>query len=131
VSAYEFPVTLKEPSLPVTARLSKQFYERLGEDVATELVDWLNAMDAASQRQLREINELNFDRLRSEFRGELRTEIGSVRADIAILRTEIEAKLDSKTSNLRADLIKWMFTFYTATVVSLGGLIVALEKLFK
>jgi hypothetical protein len=27
--------------MPVTARLSKLFYERLGEEVANELVDWL------------------------------------------------------------------------------------------
>jgi len=26
--------------MPVTARLSKLFYERLGEEVANELVDW-------------------------------------------------------------------------------------------
>jgi len=27
--------------MPVTARLSKLFYDRLGEQVANELVDWL------------------------------------------------------------------------------------------
>ena len=32
--------------MPVTARLSQKFYERLGEDIATELVDWFNAVDA-------------------------------------------------------------------------------------
>jgi hypothetical protein len=30
--------------MPVTARLSKAFYDRFGEQVANELVDWL-AMD--------------------------------------------------------------------------------------
>jgi hypothetical protein len=27
--------------MPVTARLSKLFYDRLGEEIANELVDWL------------------------------------------------------------------------------------------
>ena len=27
--------------MPVTARLSKLFYDRLGEEVTTELVEWL------------------------------------------------------------------------------------------
>ena len=28
--------------MPVTARLSKQFYERLGDEATNELVNWLN-----------------------------------------------------------------------------------------
>ncbi len=33
--------------VPVTAKLSKRFYDVLGEDVANELVDWFNAVDLA------------------------------------------------------------------------------------
>lgn len=88
----------------------------MGEDVTNELVDWFNAVDATYQAQLRELNDLNFERFRSELRAELRAESASIRAEIAILRTEFEAKLDSKTANLRADLIKWMFAFWIATV---------------
>lgn len=98
--------------MPVTARLSQKFYEQLGEDIANELVDWFNAVDATYQTQLRELNELNYQR----FRADLRAEIASVRSDIA---------------GARADLIKWMFTFGTAMVVSLGGLMVALLTAFK
>jgi hypothetical protein len=36
--------------VPVTAKLSKHFYDVLGEDVANELVDWFNAVDLASKR---------------------------------------------------------------------------------
>ncbi len=35
--------------MPVTARLSKKFYDTLGEDLATELVDWFNQVDAAGR----------------------------------------------------------------------------------
>jgi hypothetical protein len=32
--------------MPVTARLSKAFYDQLGEGVANELVEWFNMVDA-------------------------------------------------------------------------------------
>ena len=31
------------PPIPVTAKLSRKFYERLGDEIATELVDWFHA----------------------------------------------------------------------------------------
>ena len=49
--------------MPVTAKLSLAFYEKLGEGVANELVDWFNAVDATYRGDLRELNELNFARL--------------------------------------------------------------------
>ena len=48
--------------MPVTAKLSKQFYARLGEEIANELVEWFNAVDATYRADLRELNELNFAR---------------------------------------------------------------------
>jgi hypothetical protein len=48
--------------MPVTAKLSKQFYDRLGEAVTNELVDWFNQVDAAYKSDLREMNEMNFVR---------------------------------------------------------------------
>ena len=48
--------------MPVTAKLSKQFYDRFGESVTNELVDWFNQVDAAYKSDLRDINELNFAR---------------------------------------------------------------------
>ena len=48
--------------MPVTAKLSKQFYDRLGEAVTNELVDWFNQVDAAYKFDLREMNEMNFAR---------------------------------------------------------------------
>ena len=48
--------------MPVTAKLSKLFYERLGEQIADELVGWFNAVDATYRSDLRELNELNVAR---------------------------------------------------------------------
>jgi uncharacterized protein (DUF3084 family) len=48
--------------MPVTARLSRGFYDRFGDDIANELVEWFNSVDATYRADLREINELNFAR---------------------------------------------------------------------
>jgi hypothetical protein len=32
--------------VPVTAKLSRRFYEKFGDDIANELVDWFNMVDA-------------------------------------------------------------------------------------
>jgi len=48
--------------VPVTAKLSKAFYDRLGEEIANELVEWFNQVDATYRSDLREVNELNFAR---------------------------------------------------------------------
>ena len=49
---------------------------------------------------------------------------------------QLDAKLEQRVADLRreiagqkSDLIKWMFAFWTGTVVPLGGLIVALHLL--
>jgi len=52
--------------MPVTAKLSRKFYEKLGDDVANELVEWFNLVDATYRSDLRELNELNFARFDAE-----------------------------------------------------------------
>jgi len=48
--------------MPVTAKLSRKFYEKFGDDITNELVDWFNRVDATYRTELRELNELNFGR---------------------------------------------------------------------
>ena len=45
--------------MPVTARLSRKFYDTFGEDVTNELVDWFNKVDATYRSELRDITEAN------------------------------------------------------------------------
>jgi CRP-like cAMP-binding protein len=48
--------------MPVTAKLSRKFYERLGDDIANELVNWFNSVDLSYRADLERLNELNFQR---------------------------------------------------------------------
>jgi hypothetical protein len=52
--------------MPVFARLSRRFYEVVGEDVTQQLVDWLNQVEEelTSRARLRTQHELNL--LRSD-----------------------------------------------------------------
>jgi hypothetical protein len=118
----------------VTARLSKRFYEVLGEDVANELVDWFNAVDLAYRTDLRELNELNFARFDvklaqrlAELRAELRQELAELRAE---LRTEIAGlRLEVRTDlqQVRTELLRWMFGFWVTTLIGIAGLLIALR----
>jgi hypothetical protein len=88
--------------MPVTVRLSKLFYDRLGEAVTNELVDWFNQVDAAYKFDLREMNELNFGR----FDAKLDQRVADIRGDLAKVEARFDAKLDQRVSEIRGDLVK-------------------------
>jgi len=77
--------------MPVTAKLSRKFYERFGDELTNELVDWFNQVDATYRGDLRELNELNFARFDAKLEqrtAELRAEmqVGFARLDTRIER---------------------------------------------
>ena len=122
--------------MPVTAKLSLKFYEKLGEEVANELVDWFNTLDATYRSDLRELNDLNFARfdakleqrlaeLRGEFRATLAVEGEAVRREIrdqAVQMAGLEKRLVREIERTRSSVIKWSFGFYAGTALSVLGL---------
>ena len=99
--------------MPVTARLSQKFYEKLGQDVANELVDWFNAVDATYRADLRELNELNFARFDAKLEQRFAESDANWERRIADLRVEIQT--------VRADLVKWMFAFWAPAALGVIG----------
>ncbi len=106
--------------MPVTAKLSKRFYDALGEDVVNEMVEWFNTVDAtyrADLMQLIEAQAQRFDaRLELRLSGvktELRGEISSLHAEISAMRGEMVTRSD--LAGLRAELLKWVFLFWLGT----------------
>ena len=113
-----------EPNLPVTARLSKRFYEVLGEDVATELVNWFNDVDATYRADLREMNELNFAR----FDAKLGERLAQLDAKWETRWAGLDAKwegrwggLDAKLARLESRLTWRMFAFWAPTALAVLG----------
>ncbi len=125
--------------MPVTAKLSRNFYEQLGDEIANELVEWFNAVDSDYKSDLKEINELNWNRFRAELQSgldrhslEIRGELDQHSARFDGRLVLIDARLtgiELKFADLRAELIKWMFLFWVGTLVPLGGLMIALSRL--
>ena len=118
--------------MPITAKLSRRFYEALGDDVANELVDWFNAVDLTYHTELRELNDLNWGRFKAELEAGLATLRAEFKTDIATFRGEVQQEMaqqrmatEALGSQLRiemrtqkADLIKWMFLFWLGTVAA-------------
>ena len=111
--------------MPVTAKLSRKFYERFGDELANELVDWFNQVDATYRTDLRELNELNFAR----FDAKLEQRLAQVEAKMEQRFAQADANWERRIAQLRVDLIKWMFIFWTGTTVTLFGAMIALLKL--
>ena len=77
--------------MPVTAKLSRKFYETFGDELANEVVEWFNSVDTTYRAELRDLNELN------------------------------AARLDAKLADLKSELLKWMFLFWAPTALATIG----------
>jgi len=113
--------------VPVTAKLSQKLYDKLGEDVANELVDWFNAVDATYRADLRELNELNFAR----FDAKLEQRFAEQEADWDRRFAELDVKWEQRIAELRLELVtgladvksglKWMYAFWAPTALAVIG----------
>jgi hypothetical protein len=142
--------------MPVTAKLSLRFYEKLGEDVANELVEWFNSVDATYRSDLRELNELNFarfdakleqrigaldlrigaletrlDRL-AEFGADLRMEMerrfALVDARFEALEARLVQRLESRIGSVKHDMLRWMLASWSSMMLVLLGTLFAVLK---
>jgi hypothetical protein len=112
-----------EALAPVTARLSKHFYDVLGEDIANELVEWFNAVDLTYRTDLRELNELNFAR----FDAKVEQRLAQLRGELLVeLRTGLQ-QVRAELQEVRGELLRWMFGFWVTTFLGIAGLAIALR----
>jgi len=118
--------------MPVTAKLSRKFYERLGDDIANELVDWFNMVDATYRSELRELNEMNYTRFDAKLEQrvvELEAKINQLAAE---LRAEMRvgfARLDRQFAQFEVALTKRMFVFWIGQAATTVGLVLGVVKL--
>jgi hypothetical protein len=119
-----------ERRVPVTAKLSSKFYERFGDEIAGELVDWFNAVDLTYQTQLKETNELNWERFKATLQAEaaaIRTEVAKTDAGLRNEMVKMDEGLRREMKAMQADLHKWMFVYWSSLMVPLVGLIVGMQ----
>ncbi len=96
--------------MPVTARLSRKFYEKFGDELTNELVEWFNQVDAAYRSEFRDLFDAHFGRLD---------------AKLAQGLAELRAEFRTLVSGMETRLIRWMFLFWIGTL----GTVIALLKL--
>ena len=92
--------------MPVTAKLSRKFYETFGEDLTNELVGLLNSVDLSSRTELREINEQNFARFDAKLEQRM---------------AEFSRELADRLGQLESRLTWRMFAFWAPTVLAVIG----------
>ena len=96
------------------AKLSRKFYDKLGDDVANELVEWFNLVDATYRSDLRELNELNFARFD---------------AKVEQRWAQLDAKLEQRLAQLEARLTKQLFGLWVAQAATTVALVLGVLKL--
>jgi hypothetical protein len=139
--------------MPVTAKLSRKFYDQFGDEIANELVEWFNKVDETYRTELRELNELNYARfdakleqriaeLRStlreemaELRSMLREEMAELRSDLRSEIAALAAKLGERTTALelrvaseRVSLIRWMVGLWAAQITIFVGTVLVVLR---
>ena len=107
--------------MPVRAKVSRKFYEKLGDDIANELVDWFNKVDTTYRTELRELNELNFGRFGAE--------LGALESRLEARMTGLESRLDAGMAGFEARIIKWMFLFWVGQALTTVGLVFGVVRL--
>jgi hypothetical protein len=100
--------------VPVTAKLSRSFYEKFGDAIANELVDWFNMVDATYRSELRELNELNYSR----FDAKLEQRVAELRADIQLGLERLETRLTKR-----------LFGFWIAQAATTVALVFGVVKI--
>ena len=110
--------------MPVTAKLSRKFYEKLGDDVANELVEWFNLVDATYRSDLRELNELNFAR----FDAKVEQRFAEFETKFELRLTELDRKSERRIRDLDTKLERCIAEVRAEMQAGFGHLEARLEK---
>jgi hypothetical protein len=133
--------------MPVTAKLSRHFYEKLGDEATNELVNWFNSVDLDYRTALTTLNESNFARFDAKVEQrfaehdakwerriadlEVRWERRLAEQDVTWERrfSHLDAKIEVLSADLKAAmgvqesrLVRWMWGFWTTTLATQAGL---------
>ncbi len=116
--------------MPVTAKLSRAFYERFGDELTNELVEWFNQVDTTYRLEFRDLFDTNFARFDAkleqriaEVKAELREEMAELRTELRSGLAGVEGRLlarigvlEGRFGTLEGRLVRWMFLFWAASL---------------
>lgn len=119
--------------MPVTAKLSRKFYETFGDEIANELVEWFNAVDATYRSELREINELNFARFDAKLEqrlalvdarmSQLEDRMDQLEARLDARMAQFEARFERRLGEFQQSMPRWMVGLWVPTAIAVISLL--------
>ena len=144
--------------MPVTAKLSRKFYDKFGDELTNELVEWFNQVDLTYRGQLRDLNELNFARFDAKLEqraaeleakieqrtaaleAKIETGLAQLEARVEIRLAALEARIEKRMAALEASLetrmagletrvLKWMFLFWFGQAATTVALVFGVVRL--
>ena len=113
--------------MPVTAKLSRKFYEKFGDDLTNELVEWFNLVDATYRSELRELNEWNYARFDAKLEQRVATLEATLRAEMQVGFKNVDVKLEQ----LETRLTRRLLAFWIAQAATTVGLVLGVVKLLQ
>lgn len=111
--------------MPVTAKLSQEFYDTRGDKIANELVNWFNQVDATYRTELKDLFEVHFSR----FDAKLERRMAESEVKWEQRFAQFDVKWERRVGELKTSLVLWMFGFWTASTFILLGTTLAILKL--
>src|SRR6266516_4269595 len=110
--------------------------KKFRDDIANELVEWFNMVDATYRGYLREFNELNYARFDAkleqrvvELDAKLEQRIAELRAEMQVGFATLSSAVESKLAQLETRLTKRMVGFWIAQAATTAALVLGVVKL--
>jgi len=101
--------------MPITAKLSRNFYDRFGDDVVNELVDWLNSVDLSYRQEFSDMLDVRFNALRQE--------MVAMEQRFELRLAQVKAELEASIARSEGRLIRWSFVFWLAQLGTMLGIL--------
>ena len=123
-------------TVPVTLKLSKKFYDRFGDDIANEFVNWFNAVDTTYRSDLIQLNDTNFVRFDAKLEQrfaeqDAKRERRFADADVKLEKrfSEADVKLEKRLGDFCRTIVNWIVGLWLTSMLAVGGMFFALLRL--
>ncbi|MDZ7288549.1 MAG: hypothetical protein ONB44_02405 [candidate division KSB1 bacterium] len=91
--------------------ISKNLHERLGDEGTQEIVSILNQINTAQLEEMERLNGRTFEKFQQE--------LALVREQLGNQIERVSLAFDKKLADQRANLLKWMFIFWSTTIITI------------
>lgn len=112
--------------------MSRKFYDKLGDEVALELVEWLNTVEASYRQEFSELFAANFGQLRAEMAGlraEMNLALANLRAELLVVLANQKSETYDRIAQGERRLLVWMIGLWLSAPLATAGMVLLLRRL--